>query len=81
MPVTYFVALPFLEADDGLAAGQAQECPSESAAIRRAESLSRIPPHVGALAFKRSGDPNVGSFDDAVILQSFGRVPANLDEL
>lgn len=81
MPVTYYVALPFLETEDGLAAGQAQECPSENAAVRRAESMARMPPHVGALAFKRSGDPNVGSFEDAVILHAFGRVPDNLDEL
>ena len=35
----------------------------------------------GALAFKRSGDPNMGNFADATILKSFGEVPANLDEL
>jgi hypothetical protein len=81
MPITYYVALPFLKADDGLVAGQAQECPSENAAIRRAEAMSRTAPHVGALAFKRSGDPNMGSFEDAIVLRSFGSVPENLDEL
>jgi hypothetical protein len=34
-----------------------------------------------SLAFKRSGDPNMGNFNDATILKSFGEVPANLDEL
>jgi hypothetical protein len=34
-----------------------------------------------ALAFRRSGDPNIGSFADAAILKTFGEVPENLDEL
>jgi hypothetical protein len=29
----------------------------------------------GAVAFSRSGDPNIGEFDDAVILKTFGQVP------
>ena len=37
--------------------------------------------NAGALAFKRSGDPNMGNFNDATILKSFGDVPTNLDEL
>ncbi len=81
MSVTYFVALPFVSADDGIAAGQAQECPTANAAIRKAEALARTPPNIGALAFKRSGDPNLGNFADAEILRSFGSVPENLDEL
>jgi hypothetical protein len=43
--------------------------------------MSRDPVNAGALAFKRSGDPNMGNFDDAIILKSFGEVPKNLDEL
>ena len=81
MAVTYYVALPFVRTEDGVAAGQAQEMPNERAAIRRAEALSRDPANAGALAFKRSGDPGMGNFDDATILQSFGEVPKNLDEL
>jgi hypothetical protein len=59
----------------------AQEMPNEGAAIRRAESMSRDPANDGVLAFKRSGDPNMGNFNDATILKSFGEVPANLDEV
>lgn len=55
--------------------------PNEGAAIRRAESMSRDPANDGVLAFKRSGDPNMGNFNDATILKSFGEVPANLDEV
>jgi hypothetical protein len=81
MPVTYYVALPFLRTEAGVAPGEAQEMPNEGAAIRRAESMSRSPANAGALAFKRSGDPNIGSFADATILKAFGEVPENLDEL
>jgi hypothetical protein len=43
--------------------------------------MPRDPPNAGALAFKRSGDPNMGNFDDATILKAFGEVPKNLDKL
>ena len=67
--VTYYVALPFVRAEDGVAPGEAQEMPSEGAAIRRAEAMSRNVAYAGALAFKRSGDPGMGSFNDAVVLK------------
>jgi hypothetical protein len=38
-------------------------------------------PFSHALAFKRSGDPGMGSFTDAVVLKTFGEVPDRLDEL
>ena len=58
MAVTYYVALPFIRTDDGAAPGEAQECQSEAAAIKRAEGMSRDPA-AGAVSFKRAGDPNV----------------------
>jgi hypothetical protein len=81
MAVTYYVALPFVKTEDGVAPGEAQEMPNERAAIRRAESMSRDPANAGALAFRRNGDPNMGNFEDATILESFDEVPKNLDEL
>lgn len=81
MSVTYYVALPFVETDDGIAPAQAQECQSEGAALRRAEALSRTAPNVGAIAFRRAGDPNLGQFEDATIIRRFGIVPERLDEL
>ena len=80
MSVTYYVALPFVRTEDGVAPGAAQEMPNEAAAIRRAEAMSRDAANAGALAFKRSGDPNMGNFTEATILKSFGEVPTNLDE-
>jgi len=46
--VTYYVALPFVAADDGVAVGEAVECFNPNAAVMRAEALSRKPGHVGA---------------------------------
>jgi hypothetical protein len=42
--VTYYVALPFVFSDDGIAAGEAAECLSANAAVMRAEALSRKRP-------------------------------------
>ena len=81
MAVTYYVALPFIETPDGPAAGQAQECQSEYVAVRAAELLARKPEFVGALAFKRSGEPAVGDFAPAEIIKTFGNVPDDLSEL
>jgi len=39
--VTYFVALPFVAADDGIAAGEPTECLNPIAVVMRAEALSR----------------------------------------
>jgi hypothetical protein len=55
--------------------------PNESAAIRRAGAMARDASNAGALAFKRSGDPAMGNFNDAVVLKTFGEVPDRLDEL
>ena len=38
--VTYFVALPFVTADDGIAPGEAVECFNPNAAVMHAEALS-----------------------------------------
>ncbi|MGL3104936.1 hypothetical protein [Bradyrhizobium sp. BR 1432] len=79
--VTYYVALPFVLADDGLAAGEATECFSANSAVMRAEALSRKPGHVGAIAFSRSGDPSSGDFSEAKVIRKFGEVPDDLSAL
>lgn len=55
MDVTYYVALPFVTADDGVAAGEAVECFNPDAAVMRAEALSRKPGIVGAVASAAAG--------------------------
>ena len=78
--VIYYVALPFTPNGGGLAPGQAVECPSGAAAIRRPEPCPPIKQTSGAVAFSRSCDPNLGEFDDAVILKTFGQVPDDFTE-
>ena len=81
MDVTYYVALPFVPCDDGIAPGEAVECPSANAAVVRAEALSRKPGHAGAIAFSRTGDPASGDFGEAKVIRKFGDVPDDLSEL
>lgn len=78
----YYVALPFRPVEEGgLAPGQAVECPNGGAAIRRAEAMARDKTNAGAVAFSRKGDPNIGAFEDAVLLKAFGEVPDDLNNL
>jgi hypothetical protein len=79
--VTYFVALPFVASDDGIAAGEPIECFNPVAVVLRAQALSRKPGHVGAVAFRRTGDPATGEFGDAEIIRKFGEVPDDLSAL
>ncbi len=80
MPLTYYVALPFIQTEECLVPGEPQECQSEPSAIRRAEAMSRDPKYAGALAFKRTGEPSQGNFGDATVLKSFGIIPDRLEE-
>lgn len=49
------------------------EAATPSIAIARARSLASA--KAGAIAFSRTGDPNVGEFQDAVVLFKEGDVP------
>ena len=76
MNVTYYVVVPFDWNEEGaLAAGEAKEVPTATAAERQAQSLSRT--HAGAVAFSRTGDPSIGEFQDAIVLAQFGDVDLN----
>jgi hypothetical protein len=63
--ITYYVALPSLPSDHGIAPADLIECFNPSAAVMRAEALSRKPGYVGAVAFSRTGDPATGDLGDA----------------
>ena len=52
--IPYYVALPFIVTDDGIAAGEPKECFNPTAVVMRAEALSRKEGHVGAVAFSRT---------------------------
>ena len=71
--VTYYVAMGFELIDGDLVAMDPAECQSSTQAISRARSLAAK--KAGAVAFSRTGDPNIGEFSDAVVLFSAGDVP------
>jgi hypothetical protein len=80
--IAYHAALPFKLMDDGsVGPGDAIECPSAEAAIISAEILSRIEGNVGVVAFSRTGEPDRGKFEDAVVLKTYGDVPTDLTML
>jgi hypothetical protein len=70
--VTYYVALPFIASDDGVAAGEPSEI-NPNAAVMRAEALSRKEGKVGAVAFSRTGDPATSEFSDARVIRKVRR--------
>jgi hypothetical protein len=79
---TYYVALPFIRADDGSTVpGDAVESSNPASAVLQAEILSQAAGNVGAIAFSRTGDPDVGKFEDAVVLKTFGELPVDLTML
>ena len=79
--LTYYVALPFVATDDGVAAGEPMECFNPNAAVMRAEALSGKP---GTLAQSRSAarvNPATADFGDAKVIRKFGEVPDDLSAL
>jgi hypothetical protein len=79
--VTYYVALPFVVADDGVVPGDPVQCFNPNAAVMRAEALSRKEGHIGAIAFSRTGDLATGDFGDATVIRKFSDVPDDLSAL
>jgi hypothetical protein len=78
--VTYYVALPFVAADDGIAVGEARVRQSECGGDA-GRTLSRKAGHIGAIAFSRSGDPATGDYGDTKVIRKFGDVPDDLSVL
>jgi hypothetical protein len=75
--VTYYAVLPFVWNEDGeLCPDEAIECHSPTAAAARARAV--VAGRAGAVAFSRTGDPDIGEFADAVIITTAGEVPADL---
>ena len=73
--LTYFVVLPFVVRENAIVPGEAREAPTAVAAIRMARRVAAK--GVGALAFSRTGTPATGDWDDAVVLEKAGVVPAS----
>ncbi len=73
---TFYVVQGFTAGPRGrLSPVSAVEVPSAEAALRRAERIASI--KGGAIAFSRTGDPEIDDFADPVTLGKFGLVPEN----
>lgn len=78
--ITYFVVVPFQETENGLVADQGIQCPSERSAIAQARgAVSKGA--IGAIAFRRSGDPNIGEYGEAVLICKEGDLPDGVMEM
>jgi hypothetical protein len=72
--VTYYVAMGFRRDEEGeLVALDPVEAQSSVSAVSRARLLAGK--EAGAIAFSRTGDPDIGEFADAVVLWQGGEVP------
>lgn len=71
---TFYAVQPFEMATQGrLKVLQPVEAQTKDQCMRKAENLAK---KGGAIAFARTGDPEVGDFDEAAeILGRFGQVP------
>lgn len=78
--ITYFVVVPFQETENGLVADQGIQCPSERSAIAQARSAVSKGA-IGAIAFRRSGDPNIGEYGEAVLICQEGDLPDGVMEM
>lgn len=78
--VIYYVVLPVVRNEEGeLCPGEAIERQGPHGAEARARAMAAAAG--GAVAFSRTGDPNVGEFSDATIIAKIGDVPADLEGL
>jgi hypothetical protein len=75
--LTYFAVLPFSRTEDGEflaeAAIEVRSADQARAMAARMEGVER-----GAVAFSRTGDPQLGEWGDAVILGRYGDAPDDL---
>lgn len=72
--ITYYVVQSWQEGRKGvLIPDDAMEAPSEYAALSRAKAIAGA--KAAVVAFSRTGDPDMGVWEDAVILCQLGVVP------
>lgn len=75
MTVTYHVFQPFVRTEPHgfVVAVEPKEMPTASRAVASVRSL--VAPYVAGIAFSRTGDPETGDWEDAVVLAQAGEVP------
>jgi hypothetical protein len=71
--VTYYAAMPFVPDEDGNPVpGEAKQAQSAHQALRMAQAMASAAGACGAVAFSRTGDPVLGEFEDAKVLEMIG---------
>ena len=75
--ITYFAVLPFSRDADGDFLAEAA-IDVRSAAVAKGTAARMAVAERGAVAFSKTGDPQLGEWDDAVILGRYGDVPDDL---
>jgi hypothetical protein len=71
-----FIAISFDLTKDGLVAGEPFKCATPASAIERAKGYWQLFGHSGAMAFVRTGYPDVR----ITVLRTFGSVPDRLPD-
>lgn len=78
---TYFVVLPIVAGKKGRAIeGIPQPAASGVAAIKLAQRIMAAGRALGVIAFSKTGDPDTGDYEDAVVLCALGNVPPEVLE-
>ncbi len=78
--VTFFVMIPFKKMRGGIVAQAGVQCSSERSAMSQArDAVSKGA--VGAIAFKRSGDPGLGEYGEATLICQEGDVPDSVEDM
>jgi len=78
--LTYFVVQAFQATKGGgITADEPRQARDQQHALHLLERYRSV--RAGAVAFRRTGDPSTGDWEDAVIIARFGRVPGEVDAL
>jgi hypothetical protein len=78
---TYFVVLPLVAGRKGrIAEGEPVPCASGVSAIKTAQRIMASGRALGVIAFSKTGDPDTGDYEDAVVLTVLGSVPPEVLE-
>lgn len=75
---TYYAVQPFARAGQGrISVLQPIVVQSQAEAVRKAERVAVE--KGGAIAFSRTGDEDIGDYDDPIVLGRFGDVPREFE--
>ncbi|TCR70487.1 hypothetical protein [Bosea sp. BK604] len=80
--LTYFVVQAFREVKGAKGKITADDpIPAQDEAHAKRLFERYLPIRAGVVAFRRTGDPTTGDWEDAVIIHRHGRLPAEVDNM